>query len=156
MLRSPTKVKSVTQDIALIRHFKEHLYALSDQRVLDLLSLASVKPVSNAEVRPIFKVGRAGAWFWLSRLVTLGMLEKRGQAYKATRYTENLIEAVSITFQNVLSGKVPTVQGPGWAEALRLANDGIKMSYERGRIDQAEYARQGKMLKELEAQLDVR
>ena len=47
------------------------------------------------------------------------------------------------------------MQAQAWAEALRLASDGVRMSYERGKIDQAEYARQGRMLKELEAELDV-
>jgi len=155
MLESPTKVRSVTQDVALIRHLKEHLYALSDQRVLDLLSLATVKPVTNADARPIFGLGRAGTWSWLSRLVNLGMLEKRGQAYKASPYSENLIEAVSITFQNVLSGKVPTVRGQAWTEALKLASEGAETEFQRGKTDQTEHARQVRMLKELEAQLDA-
>ncbi len=153
---SSTGVKSVTQDLALIRHFREHLYALSDEKVIDLLSIATIKPVNNTDARSVFRVGRAGAWFRLSRLVDLGMLEKRGQAYRASQYSEKLIEAISVTFQSVLTGRAPQLQSPGWTEALRLASDGARMSYERGKVDQAEYTRLCRMLKELEAHLDVR
>jgi hypothetical protein len=147
-------VETVTQDIALIRHFREHLEVLSDQRVLDLLSVASMTRVTNKDARTIFKVGRAGAWVWLSRLTGLGMLEKRGQSYKASPYVEKLISTVSLTFQSVLTGKTPTsIQGPGWAEALRLASEGVKLAYERGKIDQSECNAKTRMLKELEAQL---
>jgi hypothetical protein len=145
--------ETVTQDIALIRHFREHLAMLSDQRVLDLLSLASVTQVTNKDVRAVFKVGRAGAWVWLSRLTRLGMLEKRGQSYRASPYSEKLISTTSLTFQSVLTGRTPRPQGQNWTEALRLASEGVRMSYERGKIDQAEYAAKGRMLKELEESL---
>jgi hypothetical protein len=147
--------ETVTQDIALIRHFREHLALLSDERVLDLLTLASLSAVTNREARSAFKVGRAGAWVWLSRLTRVGMLEKRGQSYKASPYAEKLFGTVSLTFQSLLTGKTPKLQGQNWSDALRLASDGLRMSYERGKIDQAEYARQGRMLKELEAELVV-
>jgi hypothetical protein len=145
--------ETVTQDIALIRHFREHLAVLSDQRVLDLLSLASVTQVTNKDVRTIFKVGRAGAWVWLAKLGRLGMLEKRGQSYRASPYTEKLVGTVSLTFQSVLTGKTPAVQGQNWAEVLRLATDGVRMSFERGKVDQSEYSAKTRMLKQLEESL---
>ncbi len=154
-LHNPKQVRSVTQDIALVKHFREHLAALSDPRTLDLLALASVKPITNAEARQILKLGRNRAWVNLSDLVKLTLLEKRGHAYRASPYAEHLVAALSLTFQSVLAGKMPNIQGPGWAEVLRLASDGVRMSYERGKIDQSEFARRDRMLKEMEAQLDV-
>ena len=61
-------VETVTQDIALIRHFREHLGVLSDGKALDLLSLASVSTITNTDARKVLGLGRAGAWLWLSRL----------------------------------------------------------------------------------------
>jgi hypothetical protein len=148
-------IETVTQDIALIRHFREHLAVLSDQRALDLLSLASVTQVTNKDVRDALKLRRAGAWVWLSKLTALGMLEKRGQSYRASPYTTNLISATSLVFRSVLNGKTPQLNTHAWSEALRLASDGVQMLYARGRIDQAEFTRQSRMLKELEAQLNV-
>ena len=126
-------IETVTQDIALIRHFREHLAVLSDQRALDLLSLASVTQVTNRDARDVLKLRRAGAWVWLSKLTALGMLEKRGQSYRASPYTENLISATSLVFRSVVNGKTPRFNAPAWSEVLRLASDGVRTSYERGR-----------------------
>lgn len=148
------QVKSVTQDIALVKHFREHLAALSDPGLLDLLAIASVEPINNGDARRILKLGRNRAWAKLSALVKLNFLEKRGQAYRASPYAENLVGAISITFQSVLAGKMPTIQGPGWAEVLRLASEGVQMSFDRGKTLQSEYSRQQKLLKEMKAQLN--
>ena len=77
-------IETVTQDIALIRHFREHLGVLSDRRALDLLSLASVTTSHQQGREGGAQARRAGAWVWLSRLTKLGMLEKRGQSYRAS------------------------------------------------------------------------
>jgi hypothetical protein len=146
-------VESITQEIALIRHFREHLAVLSDEKALDLLALASLKTINNADARSVLKVGRAGAWLWLSKLSKLGLLEKRGQSYRASPYFEKLVSTTSLTFQSVLTGKPPKTQGSGWAEALRLASEGVKMAYNRGTIDQRELDTKTRMLKELEAEL---
>lgn len=116
-----------------------------------------MKPISNEDARAVLKLGRNRSWANLSSLVRLGLLVKQRQRYRASPYAEHLIAALSLTFQSVLAGKMPqvNVQGPGWVEALRLASEGVQMSYARGRIDQAEFTRQGRMLKELEAQLNV-
>ena len=154
-LHNPKQVKSVTQDIALVKHFREHLAALSDPEILDLLALASVKPITNAEARQILKLGRNRAWVNLSGLVRLTLLEKRGHSYRASPYAEHLVAALSLTFQSVLAGKMPNIQGPGWAEVLRLASDGVEMSFAKGRIQQSEHVQLEKFLKEMEAQLNV-
>jgi len=154
-LQSARQVKSVTQDIALIAHFREHLEAISVQENLDILAIASVKPISNAEARRVLKLGRNRAWARLSDMVRLTLLEKRGHTYRASPYAENLVGALSLTFQSVLAGKLPQIQGPGWADVLKMASEGMTMAYERGKIDRAEFTRRDRMLKELEAQLDV-
>jgi hypothetical protein len=154
-LHNPKQVKSVTQDIALVKHFREHLAALSDPETLDLLALASVKPITNAEARHTLKLGRNRAWAKLSALAKLTLLEKRGQSYRTSPYAENLVGALSLTFQSVLAGKMPNVQGPGWARVLRLASDGLRLAYDRGKMEQDEYLQHERFLKEMEAQLNV-
>jgi hypothetical protein len=49
-------LETMSQDIALIKHFRAHLAALSDPRVLDLLSLAATEPITNTEARSVLKV----------------------------------------------------------------------------------------------------
>jgi hypothetical protein len=140
----------MTQDIALIKHFREHLAVLSDPRALDLLSLAATEPITNTEARSVLKVGRNVAWIYLSRLVQLGMLEKRGQVYRASNYAADLLYATSLTFRSVLNGKVPEVDQGKLPNLLALARQGLEILYERGKIDQEEYAKQLRFLKEAE------
>jgi hypothetical protein len=155
VLQNQKQVKSVTQDIALVKHFREHLAALSDPRLLDLLALASLEPITNEDARRMLKLGRNRAWANLSDLVKLSLLEKRGHAYRASPYAENLVGALSLTFQSVLAGKMPNIRGQGWAEVLRLAFDGVETSYMKGKTQQGEYQQQMKLLKEMEAQLNA-
>jgi len=140
----------VSQDIALVKHFRDHLAALSDQRVLDLLSLAAAEPITNTEARSVLKVERNVAWIYLSRLVQLGMLDKRGQVYRASDYAADLLSATSLTFRSVLNGKVPEVDPGRLPNLLALARQGADLLYERGKIDQEEYTKQLKFLKEAE------
>ena len=138
----------MSQDIALVKHFRDHLAALSDQRVLDLLSLAAAEPITNTEARSVLKVERNVAWIYLSRLVQLGMLDKRGQVYRASDYAADLLSATSLTFRSVLNGKVPEVDPGRLPNLLALARQGADLLYERGKIDQDEYDKQLKFLRE--------
>ena len=143
-------LETMSQDIALVKHFRAHLAALSDPRVLDLLSLAAAEPITNTEARSVLKVERNVAWIYLSRLVQLGMLEKRGQVYRASDYAADVVYATSLTFRSVLNGKVPEVDPGKLPNLLALARQGAEVLYERGKIDQEEYSKQLRFLKEAE------
>jgi hypothetical protein len=147
-------VKSITQDISLIKHFRAHLESLSDPMLLDLLSLASLKLLTNAEARTSLKLSRTQTWAVLSRLAKVGMLERTDGGYKATPYAEHLLAALSVTFQSVLAGKSPRVHNPTWRDVLRIAYDGAELSYARGKITESEYSRQVRLLGEVEGELN--
>ena len=125
------------------------------RETLDLLALASVKPITNAEARQILKLGKEPR---------LGKPLEPRQA-DAAREARPRVQGLPLRgaprrgavahLPERPRGRMPNIQGPGWAEVLRLASDGVRMSYERGKIDQSEFAQRDRMLKEMEAQLDV-
>jgi hypothetical protein len=45
----PRRIQS--QDLLMLKHFREHLLALSDPKVLDLISKADDDPIANADAR---------------------------------------------------------------------------------------------------------
>jgi hypothetical protein len=148
-----SSIDSLTQDIALVKHFRDHISALSDPRILDLLSVASARPVNNADARAILKLGRTGAWFWLDRLNKLSMLDKKTtQLYRTSAYSSDLVYALSLTLRSVLNGRIPKVEDnhEAFLEILRLASDGLEILYERGRIEQDEYDKKRRTLKTFE------
>ncbi len=124
--------------------------------MLDLLSLANTTPITNADARELLKLRRSHAWDCLSRLVELGLLEKRGHAYRASPYAKALVQALFLTFRSIVSGKPPQVENPAWVSVIQIATDGLESLYSRGRIDQSEYAAKSRLLKDLEAELSVK
>jgi len=135
---------------------------LSEPRLLELLSLANTVPMTNEDARTILKVGRNGAYYWLARLTGLDMLEKRGQAYRASPYSKSLVAAASLTFRSLVEGKMPqTPTSPinrdnlsAWRTVLQTTADGLELLYSRGRIDQSERARRQKIIEDLRLELD--
>jgi hypothetical protein len=99
----------------------------------------------------------------LSELTKFTMLEKRGQAYRASPYSKDLLAAASITFGSLLMGKIPQTlpaaainreNVSAWSTVLQTAADGLELLYSRGRIDQSERARQQKLIGDLRLELD--
>ena len=151
MQRERPRVDSVTEDLALIGYFRDQLAALSESKVRDLLALAASTNISNKDARSVLKVGRVGTWYWLDKLTKLTMLEKRGQYYRASRYTSELVHALSLTFRSVLNGKLPNVEdSEAFSKVISLAFQGLESLYDTGKIDPEEYKRTKNMLKDLE------
>ena len=150
MTNAKAALETLTQDIALVKHFRDHIAAISDLENLDLLSLAATKPITNAQARAVFKSGRNGAWLRLSNLVRLGMLEKRGQFYRASPYASSLLYATSLTFRSVLNDIVPSVAPGVLPRLLEIAREGLEFLYARGKIEQHEYAERLRFLREVE------
>jgi hypothetical protein len=162
-IRPKENALDFNQNILVLKGFLQHLAILSEPRLLELLSLANTMPITNEDARAVLKVGRRGAYYWLSELTRLTMLEKRGQAYRASPYSKDLLAAASITFGSLLMGKMPRTATavainrenvPAWSTVLQTAADGLELLYSRGRIDQSERARQQKMINDLRLGLD--
>jgi len=152
-----TDLETVPREIALVRHFREHLAALSDPKVLDLLTVACAVSITNKDVRRVLRLRRGQAWTNLSALVNVGMLEKRGQHYRASPYARHLITALYITFSSVLEGEMPQVRkDDSMAQVLRIASDGLESLYDRGKVDPDEYKRTKSLLKQVAASLEER
>ncbi len=149
--------ETVPREIALVQHFREHLAALSDPKLLDLLTIACVDSITNKDVRRVLRLRRGQAWTNLSALVNVGMLEKRGQYYRASPYARHLITALYITFSSVLEGKMPEVRkNDSLPQVLRIASDGLESLYDRGRMAPDEYKRSKSLLKQVAASLEER
>jgi hypothetical protein len=162
-VRTEENLLGFNQNILVLKHFREHLAILSEPRALELLSLANTMPITNKDARTVLKVGRNGAYYWLGILTRLTMLEKRGQAYRASPYSKDLLAAASITFGSLLMGKMPQTvaasaisreNASAWSTVLQTAADGLELLYSRGRIDQSERARRQKMINDLRLGLD--
>jgi hypothetical protein len=147
MSKQAFRTETITQDIALLRHLRSHLAALSDDTSLQLLSLAGSVPITNSEVSSTTGKNRNVTWYQLAKLTKLGMLDKRGNKYRISPYALNLIEAAALTFRAVVNGKMPKVESSdGRQDLLRIASEGTESLYLRGTIDQAEYSRRLKVI----------
>jgi hypothetical protein len=145
------------REIALIQHFRDHLAVLSDPVLLDLLCIASVDSITNASARKVLGLRRSQAWTNLSALVKVGMLEKRGQFYRASPYARHLISALYIAFRNVLGGTVPQAEDlEATVKVLKMAADGLESLYDRGRMDPEEYRKNKSLLKEFALSLEMK
>jgi hypothetical protein len=139
----------------MVKHFRTHLAAISNPKVLDLIYLAGTQSIGNAEARSLLKMKRTAAWAWLARLTQLGLLEKRGNTYRATEYALTLMASMSLSFRSIATGTPQNFHRDthSWRDVLKLASEGLELLYARGRMDQPEYARQQKLIRELETQL---
>jgi len=150
-------------NIFVLKSFRHHLTILSEPRLLELLSLANTMPITNEDARTVLKIGRNGAYYWLGILTRLTMLEKRGQQYRVSPYSKNLVTAASLTFRSLVQGKMPQTatavgainheNASAWSTVLQTAADGLELLYSRGRIDQSERGRRQKMIDDLRLEL---
>ncbi len=90
-----THARNLSNDILIVKHFREHLRAIAVWKALDHLYLADVQPITNRDAVKVLGLTSKGAWRWLSRLRQLGMLEKKGQTYRASPYSKDLLRSVS-------------------------------------------------------------
>ncbi len=135
---------------------RDHLAVLSDGSLLDLISLANTAPITNSDARELLKLTRNGAWRWLSKLVELGLLEKRGQAYRTSPYAKSLVKALSITYRSIVSGRPPQTENPAWLSLLKMAREGLEVLHARGRIERPDYDAKVKLLEKIEAEMNVK
>ena len=145
------RARNLSNDILIVKHFREHLRAIAVWKALDLLYLADVQPITNRDAAKVLGLTSKGAWRWLSRLRQLGMLEKRGQTYRASDYSKELLRSVSALFRGAVRGEFPEDEDPRVKELARFAREGTESLYERGRLDQAAYEERLKLIKEVES-----
>ena len=148
--------ESFQQNAVVLRAFREHLKALSKPKCLDLLVLADLRPVTNADVRRTLGLGaRGSAWRRLSSLTTLAMLDKREDGYRLSTYGKELVASIASVFQGAVKGRweLPGADRKASEELLRFAKEGTEALYQRGRIDQAEYEKRKKLISEAGAAL---
>jgi hypothetical protein len=160
--RAEENTLGFNQSVHLLKSFKQHLAVLAEPRLLELLSLANTMPITNEDARAVLKVGRRGAYYWLSELTRLTMLEKHGQTYRASPYSKALMATASATFGSLMLGKAPKVPAPvdpksvpALSTVLQTAAEGLEVLYSRGRIDQAERARRQKVIDDLRLELNA-
>jgi hypothetical protein len=144
------RARSLSNDILIVKHFREHLRALAVWKALDLLYLADVQPITNRDAK-VLGLTSKGAWRWLSRLRQLQMLEKRGQSYRASPYSKELLRSVSALFRGAVAGEFPEDADPRIKDMLRFAREGTESLYDRGKLDQAAYEERLKLIHEIEA-----
>jgi hypothetical protein len=156
-----------SDDLLVIKHFREQLKEISEPAVLDVLFLAHVEPITNEDVRSIFKLGRKGTWKRLARLTTLGFLERKRQEYETTEYSRRLVAATSLLFRNAVRGDLSAsfdVGGDrnvvadnaittGLKEILQVARDGNECLHSRGRINDEAHERNRKLIATMETKL---
>jgi hypothetical protein len=136
------------EDLELIRHFRSHLRAIADGRVSNLLAAFPTEYFTNSEVRALFGLGRKGTWVRLYALVQLGILEKKAQRYRVSRFAYDLVGAVSTAMKSTIAGKAVPVND-ALRESLRIAIQGLEMMYAKGALQQVDYAHNRRLLQQL-------
>ena len=140
----------------MLKAFREHLAALSEPALLDLLAIAEMNQISNADVRKILRLRtRGSAWRWLRRLSRIKMLEKRGNGYRTSTYGRELVSTLSSVFKAAMRGRWAFVDGNHEASArlLEIAEEGTEKLYERGLIDEEEYRSRSRLIRDFKAHL---
>ncbi len=125
--------------IELLSHFRAQLRALSDARTLEILKSFGSRAFMNREVRERLGGKRGTTWAMLSRLVQLGLLEKRGHTYAVSPFAKDFTSAIALTFRGLLTNSEITVPTPAIVTALRLASQGVELLYSKGKIAESEY-----------------
>ena len=137
----------------MVKHFHEHLRAISEPRLLDLIYLSDARPITNEDASRLLGIARTGAWRWLSTAAHLGLLEKRGHAYRISDYARQLIAIQSLAFRGIVRGGLPETNPKIPQEVIGYAREGVEAQYERGRITLEEYNRRLKLIHDLEPSL---
>ena len=147
----------MAQDLLVLKAFRAHLKVISQERLLNLLMLADARPIANADVKRILGLkSRVSAWRWLAKLVELNMLEKKGNLYRISPYSSDLIAAISQTFRSAFKGKMEGFGATESAqqvpqEVLGYAMEGTQIMYERGLITESEFENRLKVISKAES-----
>lgn len=151
MLKTDDNGLDFRRGLELIGHFRGQFRALSDESVLETLKSAGSVPFTNAKLRKIMGMKRGAAWVRLSKLVEVGLIEKRGHTYMISTSTASFVGALSSALTALVTGREVRTGRPVWLRILKLAGEGIEMLYAKGRIQPKEFWEYKAMLKEMEA-----
>jgi hypothetical protein len=150
------KVAKFSQNLELIRHFREQFAVLSDAKAVEMLKVLGSSSFRNYEARALLGTSRQATWERLSRLVELGFLEKRGHVYKVSPYAKALVSASSSALRGLLTNKVLVENRSAANELLSLATQGLELMYAKGLIQPVEQARYQRLLAGLAKEIGER
>lgn len=138
MKPKPVNDKQFNEGIDLLRHFRAQLRALSDERTLLVLKEFGGSPFTNGDLRPLLGVSREATWESLSKLVSLGMVEKRGHGYRVSRFSYDFVGSVADTLKQIFMGAEASRRASS-PEILKIASQGLEFMYAKGKIGETEY-----------------
>ena len=83
-------------NVELIKHFRNQFAELSNERTLELLSISNLEPFTSKDARFVFKVTKQAISRRMSRLVQLGLLERKGHVYRATTDCRRMVDSLGV------------------------------------------------------------
>ena len=78
----------------------------------------------------------------------MGLLEQRGHTYRVSPFAREFVSALSFTLRSVVTG-AELRRDPEMLKSLSVAQQGVELLYDRGRIGKEEYAVHSAKLEEI-------
>lgn len=153
-MRTSERSSELARDLELLRYFRRQLGALSDDKTLELFRTFESSPFTNGRARPLLGTSRQAAWERLSKLVELGLLEKRGHLYGVSPYAKALVSASSRALRSLLTNKVLAENRSAAKELVSLATQGLELMYAKGMVQPVEQARYQRLLAGIAREMD--
>jgi hypothetical protein len=125
--------------LEILGYFRGQLALLAQEDFAAILSAFQASPLINGEVSDLLGIKRQPSWERLKKLTELRLLERRGHAYRVSSFAREFVSALSFTLKSVVTGTELRAD-PERLRSLAVAQQGVEMLYDRGKIGKDEYA----------------